>query len=55
METASWVIVSKETGKAIFETFNRKLADKVNTEKYRVVPVLEWLQEFNRKVKEGNQ
>jgi hypothetical protein len=43
MKTASWVIVEKATGKAIFETFNAKVAGLVNREKYDVVPILEYL------------
>lgn len=46
---ASWVIADRITGKAIFETFNRATADKVNTANYRVVPILEWLHSLNRR------
>ncbi len=49
--TASWVIVSKATGKPVMETFKRSTMERVNTERYRVVPIMEWLQEFNRSVK----
>ena len=49
MKTASWVIVEKATGKAIFETFNSKVADAVNREKYEVVPILEYLVSINGK------
>lgn len=44
----SWVIVDKETGKALFETFEKKTADAVNRKKYRVVPILEYLQSQNK-------
>ena len=47
----SWVVVSKETGNAVFETFDRGVADKVNLNKYRVVPILEWLGGFNARVR----
>jgi hypothetical protein len=47
---ASWVVVSKATGQAVFETVNRKTADQINTNAYRVIPILEWLQSLNRKV-----
>jgi hypothetical protein len=47
--TASWVIVNKETGTAIMETFNKSTADAVNTVKYKAVPILEYLQGLNRK------
>jgi hypothetical protein len=51
----SWVIVEKNTGKAVFETYSRKMADAVNRKKFNVLPILEYLQEFNRKVKEQKQ
>lgn len=51
MKTASWVIVNKATGVAVFETFNENTAKAVNDKLYKVVPILEYLQEFNRKVK----
>lgn len=46
-KTASWVIVSLETGKAIFETFEEKTAKRINLKKYKVVPILEYLQSLN--------
>lgn len=45
---ASWVIVELATGKPVFETFNETLATKhLNTEKFKAVPILEWLQSLN--------
>jgi hypothetical protein len=44
----SWVIVEKATGKAIFETFNEKVARVINTEKYRAVPIKEYLTSLNK-------
>lgn len=55
MKTASWVIVSLETGKPVMETFSLKTARRVNTEKYRVVPILEWLVDLNRRIREGGE
>jgi hypothetical protein len=49
MKTASWVVVETETGRAVLETFNPKVAAAVNTAKYRAIPVLEYLQSLNRK------
>lgn len=43
MKTASWVITDK-FGKAIFETFRKETADRVNLKKYNVVPILRYLQ-----------
>ena len=45
--TASYVIVSKETGKAVFETFNEKTAMAVNAKKYNVMPILQYLYSLN--------
>ena len=50
MKTASWVIVEKSTGKAVLETFNELLANKVNVKKYKAVPILEYLQNFNKEL-----
>lgn len=49
MKTASWVIVDNATGKAVLETFNEKLLVKVNIEKYRAIPILEYLVSLNSK------
>lgn len=45
----SWVIVNKETNEAVFETFSEKICQCINTEKFKIVPILEWLQGLNRK------
>lgn len=55
MQTASWVIRNKETKEALFETFNGKLVSKLNTEKYEAVPILEYLVELNKKIKNGKE
>ena len=51
MRTASWIIVNRATGQVVFETFQLSVAGKVNTDKYEVVPILEWLQRINRQSK----
>lgn len=43
----SWVIVHKETQKAVLETFSKKIADSINTELYDVVPILDYLVSIN--------
>jgi hypothetical protein len=48
MKTASWIIVNKATGQAVFETFNENTARAVNERLYKAVPILEWLQSLNR-------
>lgn len=42
-KSASYVIVSKATGEAVFETFSRKVALAINREKYDVIPIIDWL------------
>jgi len=46
--TTSWVIVSKETNKPVMETFNSAILNKINTEKYTIYPIMEWLAIVNR-------
>lgn len=48
MKTASWVVVRIATGEAVLETYSQRVADAVNRERYRVVPILEWLQSLNK-------
>jgi len=48
METASFIIRNKATKDVLFETFNKALVAKLNTEKYEAVPVLEYLQSLNK-------
>lgn len=45
----SWVIREKATGLVIFETYDKKKVDALNTEKYEAVPILEYLAELNSK------
>ena len=44
----SWVLVELSTGKAIYETWSEAIADKVNTDKYKAVPIMEYLQGLNQ-------
>ena len=48
----SWIIVSKATGKPVFETFNRSTAEKVDFGAYEVLTAAQWLARFNAR---GNQ
>jgi hypothetical protein len=48
MKTASWVIVNKATGFAVFETFNENTARAINEKLYRAIPILEYLQSLNK-------
>lgn len=53
--TASWVIVHRGTGEAVFETFNPRLVERLNTEAYEAVPILAYLQAFNANVKSQSE
>jgi hypothetical protein len=51
METASWVIREKATGRVIMETFDKRVVDRLNTTKYEAVPIHEHLAGINRNKK----
>jgi Ca2+-binding EF-hand superfamily protein len=51
MKTASWVIIEISTGEAIFETYIEKMVSAINTEKYRAVPIVEYLGALNKTIK----
>ena len=43
MKTASWMIVNKLTGESVIELFNPDIVAKINTDKYKAVPILDYL------------
>ena len=47
MNTASWVIRNKHTGKVLAETFSVKTVDALNTAKYEAVPIYQYLASLN--------
>jgi hypothetical protein len=49
----SWVVVSKETGEAVLETYSKKVAQAVNQSSYDVVTALEWLYRINQRETEA--
>jgi hypothetical protein len=49
MRTASWVIVDKQTGRAVLETFSARVVAAINTASYRAVPIGQWLASLNRR------
>jgi len=51
MKTASWVIVDKKTNEVLFETFQESILEKINTEKFKIVPILEYLVSINGQTK----
>jgi hypothetical protein len=47
MQPHSWIVTCKATGKAIFETFSKKVADAVNRRNYNVETAHDYLCRFN--------
>jgi hypothetical protein len=50
-KTASWVIVETATGRAVMETWQPAIVEKINREKYHATPIVEWLSSFNQAAK----
>lgn len=55
MATASWVIIDKSTGEAVLETFNARTVAAVNTARYSVVPIEDYLIGVNAAIKVSPQ
>ena len=51
MIDASWIIEDLETGSAVLETWDFERVQFVNLKRYRVWPVLAWLQEINKRAR----
>lgn len=49
--TASWVIVSFATGQAVLETYSEAVAQAINTDKYKAVPIYDWLASINQQLR----
>lgn len=49
MKTASWIIRDKSTGAVLFETFDARIPQALNTAKYEAVPILEYLVSLNQR------
>lgn len=47
----SWVIVERGTLNAVLETFSRQLVEMINTERYEVLPIGEYLGRLNQQIK----
>ena len=45
--SASWVIRERDTGKVLFETFDKRIPTAINAVKYEAVPILEYLVSLN--------
>lgn len=49
----SYIVVSKRTGKAILETWNKGITDKVNRDKYDVLTAYDYLCKTNQQIAKG--
>jgi hypothetical protein len=49
---ASWIIRERTTGRVVIETFSARVVKALNTAKYEAVPILEYLQDLNRSLKQ---
>ena len=52
-QTGSWIVIDRNTGLPVYETFNQAIAAKINEARYEVLTALQWLQRFNASVKAG--
>jgi len=43
----SWIVVRKGTLEAVYETWSRSVAEKVNADRYQVLTALDYLQRFS--------
>jgi Zn-finger protein len=53
-QTQSFVVISKETGKAVWECYNVLIAAKINKEKYTVKSSYNYLVDLNKWIKEND-
>ena len=51
----SWIVVSKETGKAVFETWNENVVIAVDETRYDIFTALAWLQKINREIRDRRE
>ncbi len=47
------MIVRLADGAAMFETFERRIAEAINRDCYKAVPILQYLQSLNASIKEN--
>lgn len=50
---SSWIIVSRETGEPVMETFKLATARAINRDRYEVLTAEQWLHRFNAAVKKA--
>ena len=51
----SWVIVNRQTGEAVLETFSEKVTAAINTKKYQVMTAYDYLCNLNKTIKEATE
>jgi hypothetical protein len=51
IRSGSWVIVNRQTGEAILETFSEKVTKAINTKKYQVMTAYDYLCKLNANIK----
>jgi hypothetical protein len=47
----SWIIVSRQTGKPLMETYDKTVVDVVNRERYEVLSAYQWLVRLNKQLR----
>ena len=47
----SWVVSCKQTGKAVFETYEEDTANKINQSRYEVKTMYQHLTDLNKQIK----
>jgi hypothetical protein len=52
--TSSWVIIDLKDNTPLFETFSQVLAENINKRKYKAIPILEYLQQFNENIRKNH-
>lgn len=50
----SWVIVSRTSGEAVAEVFDSRTVEKLDADKYKAVPAMEYLAALNASVRAGS-
>ena len=45
----SWIVVSRETGSQVLETFERRTAEAINQTAYEVLTAAQWLARLNQR------
>ena len=52
LKVSSFVVIRKEDGFAVFETFNHEIVKRLNKEKYEAIPIMKYLSDLNKKIKD---